>query len=167
MKWIDLPVVRFAKKYDLVPKSVKVFVRETFGKTVEDNYVRLSHTEYRALRDYFSEDGEMVAYVFYNPGRDRERVFKNVIKLVRLSPQRYRYEWYRYMITNRTLTRIKLCEIDVSVLERQRVWRSPIDRTVLVLNEDAQFEAMFRLSDRHPAALSDEEPVHTVPAGCA
>ena len=38
-------------------------------------------------------------------------------------------------------------------LEAQRVWRSPIDRTVLVLNESGQFEAMFRLSERHPASL--------------
>ena len=167
MKWIDLPVVRFAKKYDLVPKNVKMFVRESFGKTAGDNYVRLTLPEYRALRDYFTEDGEMIAYVFYNPGRDRDRVFKNVVKLVRLSPQKYRYEWYRYMITNGTLTRIRLCEIDVGKLEKQRVWRSPIDRTVLLLNEDGQFEAMFRLSDRHPAALTEDEPDRTVPAGCA
>jgi hypothetical protein len=187
MEYIDLQVGRFAKKHDLVPKSVRTFIRQYFGKTAEESRVRLSREEYRMLRDYFTEDGEMIAYVFYNPGRDRARLFKNVIKLTRQSARgtppvrlpsanaggggrsasasmpardtspvqggRYRYEWYRYMITNGTLTRIKLCEIGVSELEAQRVWRSPIDRTVLVLNESGQFEAMFRLSERHPASL--------------
>ena len=169
MEYIDLQVGRFAKKHDLVPKSVRTFIRQYFGKTAEESRVRLSRDEYRMLRDYFTEDGEMIAYVFYNPGRDRARLFKNVIKLTRQSARgpppvrlpsanaggggRYRYEWYRYMITNGTLTRIKLCEIGVSELEAQRVWRSPIDRTVLVLNESGQFEAMFRLSERHPASL--------------
>jgi hypothetical protein len=198
MEYIDLQVGRFAKKHDLVPKSVRTFIRQYFGKAAEESRVRLSRNEYRMLRDYFTEEGEMIAYVFYNPGRDRSRLFKNVIKLVRQSSMpardtspvrlpsahagggsrsasasmpahdtspvrspsayaggggRYRYEWYRYMITNGTLTRIKLCEIDVGELEKQRVWRSPIDRTVLVLNESGQFEAMFRLSERHPTKL--------------
>ena len=144
MKLVNLNLSRFARKHDLLVSEVKTFVREELKKSAAQSVV-LTRNEYRSLRDYFTEDSEMVALIFYNQSKEKDRYFKNVIKLSRQPATRYSYEWFRYMITNGTLTRIKLAEVSLDTISQTRIWRSPIDRTVLILNEDGEFEALAKL----------------------
>jgi hypothetical protein len=151
MKSISLDIIKFAKKVEVPQRHIKTFLRHNFKRNCAKSVVELNIAEYRALRDYFTFERETVALIFFNPSRDKTRIFKNVIKLTKISAMRYRYEWFRYSISNGRLVRFKLGEIPVDLMEKQRIWRSPVDKTVVILNEEGQFEALSRL----PASAVD------------
>jgi hypothetical protein len=146
---LTIDLRRFSTKYDVPISAVKAFVKSELGKPAAERSVELNREEYRCLKDFFTEDSQMVALVFYNPGRDRTQLFKNVVKLLKTtggSGTRYRYEWYRYVFMNGVVTRIKIGEIGLTDIERLRVWRNTFDKSVVVLlNEEGGFEALSRL----------------------
>lgn len=150
MERINLDIRKFSRKYELNMNSVRSFIKQNFGLTTRDYHALLTPDQYRNMKLYFTEDNEMVALIFYNPGRKKSQIFKNVIKLAKLSSMCYRYEWFRYVIMNGNMTRIKVGEISYDELVRERVWRSSIDRTVVILNEEQQFEALSRLPEGRP-----------------
>lgn len=149
MNSLSINLRRFSTKYDIPISAVKAFVKNDLGKPAVEPSVDLTKEEYRCLKDFFTEDSQMVALVFYNPGRDRTQLFKNVIKLVKSTGAggvRYRYEWYRYVFMNGMVTRIKIGEIALNDIERIKIWRNKFDKTVVVLlNEEGGFEALSRL----------------------
>lgn len=151
MKRIYLSIVKFARRVEIPPRYVKTFLREHFSKTFSKNHVELSRREYKVLRDYFSFEREMVALIFFSHGRKPPYKVKNVIKLIKTSPGVYCYQWYRYVMQNGVFTRVKIGEISVDGLNKTRVWRSPVDRSVIILNENDNFEALSRL----PSTMSD------------
>lgn len=148
MDSLSLNLRRFSAKYDVPVSAVKSFIRSNLGKASKENDVALTKNEYRCLKEFFTEDSQMVALIFYNPGKDRTRLYKNVIKLVK-SPgggPRYRYEWFRYVFMNGVLTRIKIGDVALDDIERSKIWRNSFDRSVVVLlNEEGGFEALSRL----------------------
>ena len=148
MTGVYLNVTSFCEKHDLLFSEVNRFCRNHYGKIVRKDFIKLNMNEYRSLRDFFTEESGLTAIVFYTPARDKSRYYKNVIRLLKLACNRYRYEWYRYTMINGSLTRTKIDEVDVQELENKRLWKSPIDKSAVLLTEGMDFEPFIALPTR-------------------